>query len=148
MNYDLEMIRALWIEAQDDLESAKSLREKGRYSKVVYLCQQFMEKLMKMALACEGFEEIKSHEITGLFGKHIALKAPSKWKERLKSIGSSMRQIEKQYPKLRYPLRQGNEVWIPSQEYNESDAEGALKIAEEAKKVFLEFLTDCYKIEF
>ena len=116
MKYDLEIIKSLWIEAKDDLESAKDLLKTKRYSKVMYHCEQSMEKLMKIALACEGYEDVKSHEIVGLFGKYVILKAPEEWQEKLKKISRSIREIERQYPKFRYPFRTEERIWISSQE--------------------------------
>jgi len=147
MNYDFEIIKGLWIEAKDDLASAKDLMKTERYSKVMYHCEQCMEKLMKIALACGGYEEVKSHEIVGLFGKYVILNAPEKWQEKLKKISRPIRKIERQYPKFRYPFRTGERIWIPSQEYEKEDAERALETAKETIEVILEFVKSIYGVE-
>ncbi|MBI2675439.1 MAG: HEPN domain-containing protein [Candidatus Aenigmarchaeota archaeon] len=137
---DLDMIRGFWIEAEDDLDAAERLLIEGKYSKVMYLCAQFLEKLMKICLTCEGVIDIKSHGITGLFGKYVIAASPKRWKDRLEKIGRQIKLIERQYPKFRYPLRKGEDVWIPSLEYTKQDAYDALEISKKAKQIFLEFL--------
>lgn len=147
MKYDLEIIKSLWIEAKDDLESAKDLLKTKRYSKVMYHCEQCTEKLMKIALACEGYEDVKSHEIVGLFCKYVIMKAPEEWQEKLKEISRPIREIERQYPKFRYPFRTGKNIWIPSQEYKKEDAIKALETAEDTIDIIPKFVKSTYGVE-
>lgn len=147
MKYDLEIIKSLWIEARDDLASAGDLMRTMRYSKVMYHCEQCMEKLMKIALACEGYEDVKSHEIVGLFGRYVVLKAPEEWQEKLEDISKPIRKIERQYPRFRYPFRTGGRVWIPSKEYKKEDAGNALETAKKTIDIIPEFVRDVYGVE-
>lgn len=113
----------------------------------MYHSEQCTEKLMKIALACEGYEDIKSHEIVGLFGKYVVLNAPREWRERLEDISKSIRKIERQYPRFRYPFRTGERVWIPSKEYNREDATKALKTAKDMINIIPEFVKNIYGVE-
>ena len=61
---------AFFKEAKDDFESARELVEKGRYAKVVYLCQQCVEKSTKALLEIEELF-VQEHDLSSIIRRFI-----------------------------------------------------------------------------
>jgi len=58
---------AYWIEqAEYDLETAKAMRQTGRYLYVGFMCQQTVEKALKAAIAKQGVFPPKTHDLLRL----------------------------------------------------------------------------------
>jgi HEPN domain-containing protein len=63
---DVEIAKSYLIEAKTDLESAEILFNKEKYGRVVFFCQQAVEKVIKALLCLKRFRIIKTHEISPL----------------------------------------------------------------------------------
>jgi len=58
---------AYWIErAEYDLETAKAMRQTGRYLYVGFMCQQTVEKALKAVIAKQGVFPPKVHDLVRL----------------------------------------------------------------------------------
>ena len=137
-----EISRAFIREAEDDFDSAFSLLEKGKFSKVVMLCQSCAEKSIKAALILKKIIS-SEHKVIDLF-----IKEYSKELKEINKIENVVRFFEREGIKTRYPLfsRKDKPLWLPSESYNQRDAEESLQKAEFILNAIKNFLKDKYNV--
>ncbi len=107
-----------WKQAQADEESAQSTLATGKYYVAAFLCQQAVEKALKALYIQEKASLLKTHSISRL-AKELELPP---------EILTKITLLEPIYQQTRYPDIAEN---IPSEEFEESDAQEALQTAKE-----------------
>ena len=139
----IELARAFLIEAKTDLESAKILLNAKKYGRVIFHCQQAVEKVVKALLHAKGFRVIKTHEVSPLLVMEVT-------REEVKNLGKLVevvRDFELQFPKTRYPIPHGKGILIPSLYFKSSDAKRAIKRAEFVFNTISKVLKTRYGVE-
>ncbi|MDD2665869.1 MAG: HEPN domain-containing protein [Methanocellales archaeon] len=126
MRYE-KISKAFLIEAKDDIEMAEIAYSHGKFSKAVYHSQQCVEKAFKAALVLKG-KFISEHEVLTDFLKVYQNELS---RETIEKIMKDTPKLESQFKRVRYPLfgRTDLPIWIPSKEYDESDAKSAIEKA-------------------
>ena len=82
-----ELAIGLIKQAVDDFEAGKLMFEKGKYSKTIENCQQFVEKMLRAVLNLEGHGTIVEHQVTGCFISEMMGKVKGeKWIQKVKEI--------------------------------------------------------------
>ncbi|MFQ5812131.1 MAG: HEPN domain-containing protein [Anaerolineae bacterium] len=116
-----EIARAFVKEAKVDLRSARLLSDGGAYSRAVAACQQAVEKVVKAALALEGIIVLE-HQVAD------RLMATFPQMSSVRQIARKVKAFELEGTKTRYPLfgRVDLPIWMPSDSYNEGDANEAI----------------------
>ena len=121
-----ELAKGFLEEALDDLEAAEILYRNGKWSKVVFLCQQALEKAMKAVLFLIGYGIVMDHKVSAIFGYEMGKRGVEAGD--IVTIATS---LEEEFPKTRYPRIYRGELFLPSKEFSEEDAKYYL---EETKK--------------
>jgi len=136
-----KIAKAFMVEANDDIKSAEIMLKDRYYSKVVYFCQQAVEKILKAALIMKNIV-IAEHKISGIFVKNF------KEMGDIEKIKKAAEFLEKQGVKPRSPLftRKDLPIWIPSRAYKEKDAKEALKNTNFILEKITKFLKDKFSI--
>lgn len=124
MRLDAEKEYRRWLrQAESDLDDARYNAEGGRYSLTCFLSQQAAEKALKAYLYLQGNQLVWGHSVAELVDD--ASGADASFKE-LKEEGSF---LDRLYIPTRYP--NGLPGGIPSESFNEKDAEEAMRAAKD-----------------
>ena len=111
-------IERWWKQAEADYESAKSTITAQKYYVAAFLCQQAVEKALKALYIQEKKNLLKTHSVSRLSKE---LNIPE-------NLAVKIALLEPIYQQTRYPDIADN---IPSEEFEESDAQEALRTTEE-----------------
>jgi HEPN domain-containing protein len=120
-----DIARALIIESYTDLQAARALLNVKIYARCMAHCQQSVEKALKAALAVRDVIVTDRHDVSEDFRETYA-----DW-----ALGSELADIAAATESIgfrtEYPLfgRRDMPVWIPSQQYNDTDANDFLQKA-------------------
>jgi HEPN domain-containing protein len=134
-------------EAKEDIESARDLLEKKRYSRVVFFCQQAVEKSIKALLEMEHVF-VAEHNLSNFFVKLIYNnKSYEKFKKEIDKLRENLDYFEGEWSRTRYPKEKNNKVIIPTEEYKENDALTALDKAEESYKLSEQVLLNKFNVK-
>jgi len=127
-------------DGERDFLIGKKLIDEGFYDKSVYHFQQSVEKCIKAVLITIGIFQ-KTHFVGQILRNSLNEKEISElWKEKLLKIASISDGIEPEVGLSRYPGIIDDNLWLPYEEYVQSDAEKAREKAEEVMLVAKEFL--------
>jgi len=123
-----EGLRALakkWFkQAEYDLKDAEKALSWKSFNLCCFLSQQAAEKALKAYLYFAGAEEIWGHSVGALCKEAI------KFDTSFENIFSQAKALDKYYIPTRYPDALPEEV-VPSEVYEEEDAQSALKKAKD-----------------
>ncbi len=138
---NLDFSNAMFKDGERDFEIGKTLRDSGYFDKSVYHFQQAIEKYIKAVLIAKGVFK-KTHFI----GNELRLLIErgdfeEKWKDQLLDAAQISEEIEPEVSLSRYPGISGDELWLPYEEYEDTDAAAALHKAEKVKSVSAAFIT-------
>ncbi len=75
------------------------MREK-KYGRVIFHCQQAVEKIIKVLLYAKGFRVLRTHEVPPL----LVVAVRKEELESLKKIVEMVREFELEFPRTRYPI--------------------------------------------
>jgi HEPN domain-containing protein/predicted nucleotidyltransferase len=115
-----------WLrDADRDLKVAKTILDVDIYDKCITHCQQTTEKAVKAVLACFGIFE-RTHYVAGVLLKHLQQQDVADWEERLNRLAMIARRREADAVRSRYIDDTGEELWIPAERYDRSQALAAL----------------------
>jgi len=135
---------AMLKDGERDLEIGKRLTDGGYYDKAVYHCQQSVEKSVKSILIAMGVFQ-KSHLIGGVLRKIISEKVILKDIEKtLLEVAEISETIEPEVSLSRYPGIIDDSLWVPSEEYNQEDADKAMGKAAKALSIAKLFVEDWF----
>lgn len=135
---------AMLKDGERDLEIGKRLTDGGYYDKAVYTCQQSVEKSVKSILIAMGVFQ-KSHLIGGVLRKIISEKVILKDIEKtLLEVAEISETIEPEVSLSRYPGIIDDSLWVPSEEYNQEDADKAMGKAAKALSIAKLFVEDWF----
>jgi HEPN domain-containing protein len=135
-----ELTEALVEEAQVDLDAAKDLFQTKKYARVVFFCQQALEKLAKAILTEEGHGTILDHQVSTLLSLEIMKKTTDKNEEFIREAITTLAGLEREVAKTRYPFRLRGTIFSPSKEFSEKSAERWLEKSGKAFSVLSAFL--------
>jgi HEPN domain-containing protein len=137
-----EVARAFVKEARVDLRSARLLSDGGEHSRAVAACQQAVEKAVKAALALEGII-VLDHQVAD------RLVAAFPWMKNIRQIARKVKALEWEGTKTRYPLfgRVDLPIWMPSDSYNEGDANEAIADADWVIQEIVTFIEQEYHLK-
>ncbi|MEW5768423.1 MAG: HEPN domain-containing protein [bacterium] len=137
-NKDFAM--AMFKDGERDYLIAKKLMEEAFYDKSVYHSQQAIEKCIKTVLVTFGIFQ-KTHFVGEMLIEILNKEDLSEpWKEKLLKIAEISEGIEPEVSLSRYPGIRDDSLWQPSEEYEEEDAQDAIKKAEKVLSVSKDFL--------
>ncbi len=129
-------------DGERDFLIGKKLLESKFFDKSVYHFQQSVEKCVKAALIAFGVFQ-KTHFIGKILAETLKEKElPESWREKLFLVAAISEGMEPDISLSRYPGIIGDKLWLPFEEYEQSDAEKAMKKAEAVyadTRKFLEF---------
>lgn len=136
-----EIARAFVKEARVDLRSARLLSDGGEYSRAVAACQQAVEKAVKAALALKGVIVLE-HQVAD----HLVAAFPRM--KNVRQIARKVKALEWEGTKTRYPLfgRVDLPIWMPSDSYNEDDANEAIADTEWVIREIVTFIEQEYHL--
>lgn len=137
-----EITRAFVKEAKVDLRSARLLSDGGEYSRAVAACQQAVEKAVKAVLALEGIIVLE-HQVAD------RLVAACPQMKNVRQIARKVKALEWEGTKTRYPLfgRVDLPIWMPSDSYNEDDANEAVTDAAWVIREIMTFVEQEYHLK-
>jgi HEPN domain-containing protein len=137
-----EVARAFVKEARVDLRSARLLSDGGEHSRAVAACQQAVEKAVKAALALEGII-VLDHQVAD------RLVAAFPRMKNVRQIARKVKALEWEGTKTRYPLfgRVDLPIWMPSDSYNEGDANEAIADADWVIQEIVTFIEQEYHLK-
>lgn len=136
-NRDFAM--AMLRDGERDYLIGEKLTEAGFYDKAVYHYQQAVEKCVKSVLAAFGVFQ-KSHYVgEKLLGILQTQGLAEDWRARLTRSAEISEKIEPEVSLSRYPRIINDALWLPSAEYEKSDAEKAGEMASEVLLTAQEF---------
>ena len=137
-----DIARALIIESYTDLQAARALLEAKIYARCMAHCQQSVEKALKAALAARDVIVTDRHEVSEDF-RETYTDWPSG--SELADIAATTESIGF---RTEYPLfgRRDLPIWIPSQQYSESDAKDFLQKATQVFGTVEEYLESEHNI--
>lgn len=137
-----DIARALIIESYTDLQAARALLNVKIYARCMSHCQQAVEKALKAALAVRDVIVTDRHEVSEDFRETYADWALS---GELADIAMTTESIGF---RTEYPLfgRRDLPIWIPSQQYNETDADDFLRKATRVFEIVKADLASKYNI--
>ncbi len=123
---------AMLKDGERDFIIGEKLLKEGFYDKSVYHFQQAIETCVKAILITTGAFQ-KSHFVGETLEKSIlGGKIPGKWKGDLLKVAEISKSIEPAGTLSRYPGIINDKLWMPSEEFEEEDAEKAERDAHEA----------------
>jgi len=127
-----------------DLEIGENLAKQGYWDKAVYHSQQSIEKSIKSILIAMGIFQ-KTHLVGGVLRKVISeRKDIEKWEKDLTEIADLSEGLEPAVSLSRYPGVIEGSLWIPSQEYDNDDANDALAKAHQVSSVAARFYKEWF----
>ena len=134
-----EVARAFVKEAKVDLRSARLLSDGGEHSRAVAACQQAVEKAVKAALALKGIIVLEHQVADRLVAAFPQMK-------NVRQIARKVKALEWEGTKTRYPLfgRVDLPIWMPSDSYDEGDANEAIADAEWVIQEIVTFIEQEY----
>jgi HEPN domain-containing protein len=137
-----EVARAFVKEARVDLRSARLLSDGGEHSRAVAACQQAVEKAVKAALALKGII-VLDHQVAD------RLVAAFPRMKNVRPIARKVKALEWEGTKTRYPLfgRVDLPIWMPSDSYNEGDANEAIADADWVIQEIVTFIEQEYRLK-
>lgn len=137
-----EVARAFVKEARVDLRSAWLLSEGGEHSRAVAACQQAVEKVVKAALALKGIIVLEHQVADRLVAAFPRMK-------NVRQIARKVKALEWEGTKTRYPLfgRVDLPIWMPSDSYNEGDADEAIADADWVIQEIVTFIEQEYHLK-
>ncbi len=137
-DFSIAMIR----DGERDFIITQNLLNDNFYDKSVYHFQQAVEKFIKSILIAIGIFQ-KTHFVGGILRESVKDKPiEEEWKNKLSDAAEISETIEPAVSLSRYPGIIGNRLWLPYDEYERSDAENAMKKAEDVMataKSFFEY---------
>jgi len=127
-----------------DLEIGENLAKQGYWDKAVYHSQQSIEKSIKSILIAMGIFQ-KTHLVGGVLRKVISeRKDIEKWEKDLTEIADLSEGLEPAVSLSRYPGVIEGCLWIPSQEYDNDDANDALAKARQVSSIAARFYKEWF----
>lgn len=112
-----------WLDqAEEDLDDAKFALSGKRFNLACFMAQQSAEKALKGYLYFKGAEEIWGHSVAEL------CKDASSFDKEFESLKRKAAPLDKYYIPTRYP--NGLPGGIPSEAFDEDDAQKAISLAE------------------
>ena len=138
------MARALFIEAEHDLNTAKLTKDGGEFSKTIQHSCDAVEKAAKAFLTLDGHGIIPQHKVSD-FMSELLNKYP-KVRMKLTKVVKHMNYLEDFSGKTKYPIRIRGKLIIPSEQFNEKEAENCLKLANEVMDQIVELAEEIFKI--
>lgn len=137
-NKDFAM--AMLKDGERDYFIGKKLLDEGFYDKAVYHFQQSVEKCIKSILISFGIFQ-KTHFVGEILIETLKeQKIPEPWKKNLHRISEISEGIEPEVSLSRYPAIIDNNLWLPFEEYEKTDAEKAKSNADDVLSVTKDFL--------
>ena len=131
---------SMLTDGERDFLIGKKLIQENFYDKSVYHFQQSVEKCIKAVLISIGIFQ-KTHFVGQVLKRSLSEKAiPKSWTEKLLKVASISDGIEPEVSLSRYPGIIDDNLWLPYEEYQKSDAENARDKAEETMFVTKDFL--------
>lgn len=139
--------KAMLKDGERDLEIGKKLKEEIYFDKSVYHFQQAVEKFVKAVMIATGVFK-KTHFI----GEELRLliekgNIPERWKEQLSEAAQISEGIEPEVSLSRYPGISEDALWLPYEEYEESDSLLAQQKAEKVLLIANKFVTEWFGSE-
>jgi HEPN domain-containing protein len=123
MKESLKELAKKWLkQAEYDLKDAEKALSWKSYNLSCFLSQQAAEKALKAYLYFAGAEEVWGHSVGSLCKEAI------KFDSSFENIFSQAKALDKYYIPTRYPDALPDEI-VPSEVYEEEDAQSALKKA-------------------
>lgn len=137
-NKDFAM--AMLKDGERDYFIGKKLLNEGFYDKSVYHFQQSVEKCIKSILIAFGIFQ-KTHFVGEILIETLKEQnIPESWKKNLHRISEISEGIEPEVTLSRYPGIIDNNLWLPFEEYEKTDAEKARINADDVLSVTKDFL--------
>jgi len=134
-----DFAQAMLKDGERDYQIGKTLVAAGFYDKAVYHYQQAIEKCLKSVLAAFGVFQ-KTHYVGE---KLVAIlqsqEVAAAWRARLVRSAEIAEKIEPEMSLSRYPGIINDALWLPSEEYEISDAEKAGEMAAEVLSTAQEY---------
>ena len=131
---------AMFKDGRRDYSIGKKLLDDGFYDKSVYHFQQCIEKCIKSILIAFGVYQ-KTHFVGGMLLDTLKNKElPETWSIKLTKIAEISESVEPEVGLSRYPAIINNALWMPSEEYEKTDAEKTEGKANEVISVTAEFI--------
>src|SRR3972149_7342452 len=136
--------KAMLKDGKRDMEIGKKLKEAAYFDKSVYHFQQAVEKFIKAVMIAAGVFK-KTHFI----GEELRLliekgNIPERWKEQLSEAAQISEGIEPEVSLSRYPGITEDALWLPYEEYEESDSLLAQKKAEKVQLIAKNFIIEWF----
>jgi len=141
---DLKQIAQAFLkEARADLRSARLLLAGKEYSQTIVHCQHAAEKTLKAALALRHIIITRQHTVSPDFVAAFSDCAEAN------QIALAASALEKEGGRTEYPFfgRTDLPIWIPSEQYNETDASDALEKAGYVYRTVTVFLREKHGLE-
>ncbi len=137
--------KAMLKDGERDFEAGKKLKDGTYFEKSVYHFQQTVEKFIKGIMICMGI--FKKTHFVGEELRKLAINGniPEHWKERLLVAAQISDEIEPEVTLSRYPNITDDTLWLPFEEYEETDALKAMLKAEEVHKTAEEFIKEWFE---
>jgi HEPN domain-containing protein/predicted nucleotidyltransferase len=139
---------AMLRDGERDLAIGKLLADEAFHDKAVYNFQQAVEKCLKAVLMTKGIFQ-KTHAVGQVLLRMLDNgEFPAKWQADLLEAATISAGMEPEINLSRYPGITEDRLWIPSEEYQQEDAnrayQGAYKVAATARRFVAEwFRPEC-----
>lgn len=138
---------AMLKDGKRDFSIGQNLLRDSFFDKAVYHFQQAAEKSIKSILITLGIFQ-KTHYIGQILREEVQDKSlPGQWKQKLSEIADLSEELEPEVSLSRYPGIINNKLWIPSEEYDQKDAEESLKKTEAVLCTAVNFFNYWFKTE-
>lgn len=136
--------KAMFKDGKRVLEIGIKLKDESYFDKSVFHFQQAVEKFVKAVMIAVGIFK-KTHsvgeELRSLLDKGII---PEHWKEQLLEAAQISEGIEPEVSLSRYPGISEDALWLPYEEYEDSDALLAQKKAEKVLLIVENFIHEWF----
>ena len=139
------MAKALFIEAESDINTANLTKDGGEFSKTIQHSCDAVEKAAKAVLTLDGHGIMPEHKVSD-FMSELVLKYP-KVRNKLTEIVKDMNYLEEFSGKTRYPIRIRGKLIIPSEQFNEEEADDCLNKANKVLDEIDELADEIFKIK-
>jgi HEPN domain-containing protein/predicted nucleotidyltransferase len=129
-----------WLaDGERDLLAASHLLRANLFEKVVYHCQQAVEKATKAVLAAWG-EFVRTHRVANILRKECKERELGEWEEKLLTVADIGNTTEPHVALSRYPELNNNALWVPCEEYDIDIATEYLEKAELVINIVKKFI--------
>lgn len=136
---------AMLKDGERDFVIGNKLLDDGFYDKAVYHFQQAVEKCVKAVLIALGVFQ-KTHFVGQVLRElSSGNEVPDKWKNLLLEAAEISEAIEPEISLSRYPGIINNKLWLPFDEYEKQDADGARQKAEKTLFIAKQFTESWFK---